>query len=331
MFAESVFPWLILDFNTSKTWVDYFAAIAPTFMAFIAVCVAAWQLYVSNKQKNINQQQIEINKQQLEFNKQQMEIQRCNFVYSSFIHEKQNKLLELRQKYLLFKEINLNLLGLIFPNTAMNKNFQSLQLPDVNRLDKKDIICAYYIERHKWPADLLEKAYRLSREFYEFLENNQIFLQDNPELFIHLKTVSYAFSEYMRHVFDTPNMLSCYHAIHSKITTSLRVKNFMHYIHYDEEVYELREDFYNFMHMYLMVSYNGVTDHLLYMPQESIFKTNNLIYSKKDVKKWAINEKIAFHTSLIFNTWFTTWVNYIDEFFTVSFEDIKRVQQYAKK
>lgn len=331
MFAEGIFPWIVLDFNTSKNWVDYFAALGPTVMAFIAICVAAWQLYVSNKQKNINQQQIELNKQQMEFNKQQMEIQRCSFVYSSFIQTKQNKLLELRQKYLLFKEINSNLLGLIFPNTAMDKNLRLLQFPNVNQLDKKDVVCAYYIERHKWPSDLLEKAYTLSREFYEFLENNQIFLQDNPELFIHLKTISYAFGEYMRHAFDTPNILSCYHAIHTKITKSLKGKNFMHYIHYDEEVYELREDFYNFIHMYLTVSYNGITDHLLYIPQDSIFKTNNLIYSKKDVKKWSTNEKIAFHTSVIFNTWFTTWLNYIDEFFTVSFEDIKKVQQNAKK
>lgn len=331
MFAESIFPWIILDFNTSKNWVDYFSAIGPTFAAIIAVIVAIWQACIARKQKGINEQQVEINQQQLEFNKQQMEIQRCNFVYSTFIQEKQNKLLELRKKYLLFKEINSNLLGLIFPNTAMNNKLQPLQLPDITQLDKNDIICAYHIERHKWPSDLLEKAYQISREFYEFLENNQIFLQDNPELFIHLKTISHAFGEYMRHAFDTPNILSCYHAIHTKITNSLKGKNFMDYIHYDEEVYDLREDFYDFMHMYLMIPYNGVNDHLLYMLQDSIFKTKNLIYSKEDIKKWAINEKIAFHTSVIFNTWFTTWLNYIDEFFKVSFEDIKKVQQNAKR
>lgn len=331
MFTESIFPWVVLDFNTSKNWADYFSAIGPTFAASIAVIVAIWQACIAKKQKGINEQQVKINQQQLEFNKQQMEIQRCNFVYSTFIQEKQNKLLELRKKYLLFKEINSNLLGLIFPNTVMNNNLKPLQLPDITQLDKNNVICAYYIERHKWPSDLLEKAYRISREFYEFLENNQIFLQDNPELFIHLKTISYAFGEYMRHAFDTPNILSCYHAIHTEITRSLKGKNFMHYIHYNQEVYDLREDFYNFMHMYLMVSYNGVTNHLLYMPQDSIFKIKNLIYSKEEIKKWAINEKIAFHTAVIFNTWFTTWLNYIDEFFTVSFENINKIQQNVKK
>lgn len=329
MFTESIFPWIILDLNTSKDWMDLIAAIGPTVMAAIAVFVAGWQLFVSNKQKNINQQQIEINKQQLEFNEQQMEIQRCNFVYGSVIKEKQDKLLELRRRFLEFKDINMLFLSILFPCGVTDKKYILGTPPrPCWDIDEKDFFVSYYIDSQEIPSNLIEKASKINADFYQFLDNNRIFLNDNYKLYLYLYKISYGFREFFKDFLIQEDLCKEFNMVINKL---IKTKNLHSVFHYTDNMesklwlQKFRQYFYTSTRYRFCIDDEGINTHILYRGPDSIFEIKKLKY---DEAVWSSSNKIAFYTHLVFLGWFQFWQANIDHPFSVAFTDM---QQYAKR
>jgi hypothetical protein len=81
-----------------------------------------------------------------------------------------------------------------------------------------------------------------------------------------------------------------------------------------------------------MLHRGNVTEWMLSMPQNSIFRSLNMPHTAENMQKWSQNELIAFHTLAIFYTWFNeTWLKYIDDFFYTSFNDIRKVVKNDRK
>lgn len=328
MFSESIFPWIVLDFNTSKGFADWVAAIGPTSMACIAVGVAIWQGYVSNKQKKLNQQQIEINKQQLEFNKQQREIQRCGFIYSSFIKEKQDKLLELRKRFLEFKDINMLFLSILFPCSCSDKKQEMGAFSrDIVDISEEDFLVLYYIDSQEIPKNLIEKASKINAEFFQFLVNNEIFVNDNPQLYLHLHQMTYGFGEFFKGFIAKKDL---YEEFTQLLASLIKTSNFHTTFSYTDtsSLKKIRQYFYITTRYSLCISEKGENSHILYKAPSSLFNLKKLKYNERE---WAESDKIAFFTHSTFLGWFNTWRDTIDGFFSLAFSDIKRVQDYAKK
>lgn len=335
MFAESIFPWIVLDFNTSKNLVDYFSAIGPTVAAGIAIIVAIWQACIAGKQIKINkqqfdlnQQQLVINKQQLEFNEQQMEIQRCNFVYGSVIKEKQDKLLELRRRFLEFKDINMLFLSILFPCAVTDKKYILGTLPrPCWDIDEKDFFVSYYIDSQEIPNNLIEKASKINADFYQFLDNNRIFLNDNHKLYLYLYKISYGFREFFRDFLIQKDLCKEFNMVINKL---IKTKNLHSVFHYTDNMenklwlQKFRQYFYTNTRYRFCIDDEGINTHILYRGPDSIFEIKKLKY---DEVAWASSNKIAFYTRLIFLGWFQFWQANIDYSFSVAFTDM---QQYAK-
>ncbi|WP_428049868.1 hypothetical protein [Candidatus Avelusimicrobium caledoniensis] len=332
MFTESIFPWVVLDFNTSKDVADWIAAIGPTAMAFIAVCVAVWQLWVSNKQKNLNKQQIQINKQQLEFNKQQIEIQRCNFVYGGFIKEKQDKLLELRNRFLKFRDINMLFLSIIFPCGAIDKKQTPGFTPqDITDISVADLFVSYYIDSQEIPNNLLEKASKINAEFYQFLEDNKIFLDEDPRLYLYLHKMACGFSEFFKEFITKKDLCKEFDMV---VNYLIKTANFHSVFTYADTVSsklwlkKLRQYFYTATRYRFCIDDEGINTNILYRGPDSIFEHNKLQYNEEE---WASNDKIAFFTHIVFFGWFQFWRDSIDRSFATAFSDLKRVRNSTKE
>lgn len=330
MFIENVFPSIILDFNTSKNWVDYCAAIGPTIMAGIAVWVAYRQARTVKKQTKINEQQFEINKQQLEFNKQQMAIQRCNFIHSNIIKEKQDKLLELRRRFLEFKELNLLFLSILFPSCIADKK-QNPGLPPKYPIDidEKDSLASYYIDSQEIPNNLIEKASKVNAGFYKFLNDNEVFLNDNAKLYLYLQRISYGFSEFFKEFITKKDLYKEFNILINYLARNINLHAIFTYNNANIilTLRKIRKYFYTAIRFQFCIDEGGINEHILYRASDSIFKLKKLRY---DEVKWSKSDKIAFFTHSTFIGWFQFWQDNIDSFFSSVFEDIHKIRNNSK-
>ena len=73
----------------------------------------------------------------------------------------------------------------------------------------------------------------------------------------------------------------------------------------------------------LMLKRGDVNSSLLYMSPNSPFK--RIPYTPENILLWSTNEKKAFATSAIFNTWFETWKSHLDNILLSSFEKVRKV------
>lgn len=330
MFVENIFPSIVLDFNTSKNLLDYVSAFGPSLAAFAAAGIAFWQVCISKKQKEINEQQFNINQQQLEFNKQQIEIQRCNFIYSGLIKEKQEKLLELRNRFLAFKDINMLFLSILFPCAIMDKK-QNPGLPprDPIDIDEEDSYVSHYIDSQEIPTDLIENARKVNLEFYQFLENNKIFLNDNPRLYLYLQKISYGFSEFFKEFITEKTLYTGFYVLINYIYNNVNIhSSFTYTSSIMIRLKNIRQYFYGITKYYFCIDENGENTHIFYKNPYDIFSLKKLQY---DENKWSESNKIAFFTHAIFTKYFNAWRNDIDKFFSIAFTGMQQIQNYDKK
>ena len=172
----------------------------------------------------------------------------------------------------------------------------------------------------------MENGQKSSARLLKFLKDNEVFLKDNPVLFEDLKTVSEAFYDF----FATINTDA------EKRQTLIILGKFIDRIenglcHIDNQtrqnaIINMRFNFYKFIHHKIMLHRENTVEWMLSMPKNSIFRNLKMPHTPKNMQEWSKNEFIAFHTLAIFYAWFNeTWLKYIDDFFHVSFEDIRKV------
>ena len=291
---------------------DAVSAVTTLVVAVITLGTIFWQIWLQYQQKKIN--------------KHQADLQRCSFVYDSFIREKQEKLIELRRNYIEFKDKCLYLLETIFPCSVSPTDLKPGEFP-ILKIDD-DTLKSYY---HKsiWDesADtFLENGQKTSTKLLKYLKENEVFLQDNPVLFDDLQIISNAFNELFVKIKSNDIRRQNFIKLASFIDDI--DKNLYHVDNKERQdiIVNMRSFFYNFIHHKIMLHRGNVTEWMLNMPQGSIFKSLNMPHTAENMQKWSQNELIAFHTLTIFYTWFNeTWLKYIDEFFSTSFNDIRKV------
>lgn len=298
--------------NEKDNW-DIFSAIGPTVAALIAIGIAIWQAVITHKQKKINAQQ--------------KELQRCSFVYDAFIREKQEKLIKLRKLYLSFQTVCIDFISLIFPNSLSQKDIKPGEIPNIDLLSEidNDVQAIYFLKSITIKdTTYFETSRDICVNLNNFLIENDVFLQDNPELYQDLKITSQAFLEFFSSLQDKD-----FYKILLPLVQKLNKIGIHKEIFYSKEGKEnikiLRKYFYEFMQGRLVLSRNNCGTGLLYMIPNTFFSVKKPFYTPENIEKWSQNDKIAFTTHSIFVTWFETWKQYINSFFSVSFDDINRV------
>lgn len=306
---------LIPDFWTSgRDFIDYLSACGPTIAACVAVFVAVWQLYISIQQKRIYNQQ--------------KELQRCSFIYDAFIKEKQEKIIELRKLYLEFQTSCVDFISIIFPSGVAPKTQNPGEAPNIDFFADTDeaINAMYFMNSISMPENKYFEGNRdIAGKLNLFLKNNEVFLQDNPELYEDLTTVSKAFLDLFSDMQHRPKVWK----VLLPIIRMLNQSGLQKEIFYPEKdragIQIVRRYFYKFMHCRLVLTRNNCRNGLLSMTPGSYFSVKRPFYTEENIIKWSENDLIAFSTHASLIAWFDTWKKYIDSFFRVSFEDINKV------
>ena len=283
-----------------------FEAISSTVCSVLTLLVILCQLYLLNKQKNIA--------------KWQADLQRSSFVYDCFIREKQEKLIELRRKYMDFKDRCMYLLGTIFPGSVSPPEFDFFN-PRMVSVDDKNLRPFYHkLVQEESSNTFLQNGEIASASLSKFLRENEVFLKDNPVLFDDLNTVSKAFNQLFCTINVDENKKSIFTALARFIDTVGENSYSFNDVNRQNYMIAMRSFLYDFLHNKIMLKRGDHTESMLSMPPGSIFKDLNV-----SRQEWSKNECIAFYTLIIFDTWFNkTWLKYIDDFFYVSFDEISR-------
>lgn len=306
---------LIPDFwANGRDFFDYLSACGPTIAACVAVFVAGWQLYISIQQKRIYNQQ--------------KELQRCSFIYDAFIKEKQKKIIELRELYLEFQASCVDFISIIFPSGIAPKKQKPGEPPNIDFFADTDeaINATYFMNSISIPENkYFEENRDIAGRLNLFLKKNEVFLQDNPELYEDLTTVSKAFLD----LFSDMQTKSEVWAVLLPIIRMLNQSGLQKEIFYPKKdrkgIEILRRYFYEFMHYRLILTRNNCRASILSMTPGSFFAVKKPSYTEENIKKWSANDLVAFSTHASLIAWFDTWKSYIDSFFKLSFEDINKV------
>ncbi len=304
--------WLCSPNDTVTMW-DIISAIGPTIVAAFSIAIAVWQIIVQRKQKQIT--------------KQQTDLQRCAFVYDCFIRAKQEKLLELRKRYIEFKDICLYLLTTIFPCGVTQRGIDP-GVPPVLNIGDTSVISFYSKCGKTGNADsFLKDGARICNDFLYFLQNNDVFLNDNPELFSDLKIISKDFFNLFAEIKSNEELQNRFISFAKQLDRiGDGTGNYDNNSQLKQKLIETRAFFYRFIEYRLMLKREKSIEWLLVMPPNSIFKNLKHLHDMKTAIQWSNDECIAVHTYAIFNTWFElTWLKYIDAFIHHSFAEIKKV------
>lgn len=306
---------LMPDFcGNGHDFIDYLSAWGPTIAACVAVFVAGWQLYISIQQKRIYNQQ--------------KELQRCSFIYGAFIEEKQRKILEFRKLYLEFQVSCIDFISMIFPSGIAPKKQNPGEIPNIDFFADTDeaVNVTYFLNSISIPENKYFETNRdVAGRLNLFLENNEVFLQDNPELYEDIKTVSKAFLELFSDMQNKPEVWNILRPIIRTLNQSGLQKEIFYPQKGRKSIEVLRKYFYEFMHYRLILTRNNCREGMLYMIPNSYFAVKRPSYTERNIVKWSGNDLIAFSTHASLIAWFDTWKKYIDSFFKASFEDINNV------
>ena len=307
--------------ENKKDWIDYIGILINLISTFGSIAIALWALRLSDKQNKIS--------------KHQSDIDKCHFIYESFIKEKQEKIIKLRNLYLDFKDSCLYILSTIFPVSISKKNQKPLEIPKFDIKNTSDLL-SVFLRPSNTKNDsntFIINGKKDSEELFFFLDKNKVFLQDNLELFDDLYKVSKAFCAFFEEIIKISYIKNLFISF-SKIIDSRGTNLIYTDISKNELLYSkikyLREFFYRFIHYRLILQRIGsdgiiTNNHLLYIPSNSIFKDKEIYgYTEENIKKWSENELIAFATHAIFNDWFDFWLKSIDSFFDAAFGNINK-------
>lgn len=268
-------------------------------------------------------------KEQKEIAKYQGFVQRTSFIYNEFIKEKQNKIVELRKKYIPFQESCIYFLSILFPCTIAEKNQKPLAIPNISLENSKNLIGMYYhnpINKDK----NLSYFHKTCDEFYQFLISNEVFWENSKDLYEDLRVTSKAFKELFENILSDKQLKDKFEFLKQYFDRLCNKVDF-NYSMLPEIKYSLivgRIFFYECMHFKLMREKNGINSNLLYLNPDSLFQNKNFAYAAyttENIKIWSQDDFIAFETQAILYTWFQTWQKTIDNYFKESFNDVKAI------
>lgn len=292
--------------------IHYFIDVySPIVIGIIAAIIAI----IANKisKRSILEQKKQFNKQlkiERENFQKQFELQKIQWKYDNFFKYKQEKLLELRNLYRLFKR-DLEKFLFTFLPSGIGSNEGNFTLPDMSNIwdDSKVNVLYATMEYNEAPSSIMNQFLLNSKNLYDFLLINDIFIQDNPVLYADLKSISKGFKELYSALID------------NKGFDKLFIEQDNKFIPYPENK-SFRKFFYTFMHYRMGIMRGNLNTSLFYEIPNSIFKLYKMDYSDENIEKWSSNNIILFHTGGIFVTWLETWEKYINEFFITSISDI---------
>lgn len=287
--------------NEKDSW-DKFEAIGPTVAAAIAVGVAIWQIFITNKQKKINEKQ--------------KELQRCSFVYDCFIKEKQEKIIHLRKLYKNFHSFFINFISLFFPIMGMS---------DYNT--NPTFIGLYQIKPIKYfGKDYCLIAKKHSEELYEFLEENEVFFKENRLFYVNIKRMAEWSTKFFINLQkETLIYNDCLYFL-DKINGLEQKKDNVYMPEEQKKLPKIREFIYKSL-MDLTLNDGEKYNFFLYF-MDSYFKKENPSYTNDNIVNWSKNDEVCFYAYDIFKATFKQFQQEIDAFFDLAYNDI---QQTIKK
>lgn len=260
----------------------------------IAPLVAIWVSWLLAKK--------EIRNSESHFNKQ-LELQRLQWKNYSFFKYKQDKLLDFRTKFLTFEKDTIEFLQLFLPDKIIIPS--ELQ----HSGNKKGDYTILKINNN--PEEIIKKYCKNSNDLLSFIENNDIFINDNPMLITYVKTMVRAFKEFYTEL------------NRNKSFESLFVKQDNNYISNPQNI-AFRILFFNFMRYRLGIDLNGVATSMFYAIPNSVFALYKLSFDTENMRNWVGNEEIMFGAFGIFSTYLQTWKQTIDNLFSSALKEIEK-------
>ena len=293
----------------------YFIEIySPIVIGLIAALIAYFANEISKRamaeQAKQFQEQLKLERNNFQ---KQFELQKIQWKYDNFFKYKQEKLLELRNLYRLFKR-DLEIFLFTFLPSGIGSNEGIFKLPDMSNIwdDSKVKVLYTTTEYNEAPSSIMNQFLINSKNLYDFLLTNDIFIQDNPVLYSDLKSISKGFKELYSALID------------NKGFDKLFIEQDNKFIPYPENK-SFRKFFYTFMHYRMGIMRGDLNTSLFYEIPNSIFKLYKMDYSDENIEKWSSNNIILFHTGGIFVTWLETWEKYINDFFVTSLNEISNI------
>lgn len=290
----------------------YIEAYSPIIIGFIAAIIAIIANVISKRALEQERDQFEkqLIEQREQFNKQ-FELQKLQFKYDNFFKYKQDILLDFRKIYCEFQLNILDFIHMFLPSGIAPINQSPSEPPIITdiEIDNQKVIPLYEKKSYNInPNKLLSNFLISSKNLYNFLTENDIFLQDNKELYDDLLSVSRSFKDLFENLPKTINIEEFFYKDNG-------------YYYFKTESANFKEFFYTFMWGRLMVFRNDTNTSLFYALSDSVFKVKNLSYTPENIKLWVQNNIILFQTAAIFSTYFNIWQKAINDFFNVSIKE----------
>lgn len=268
-------------------------------------------------------------KEQKEIAKYQGFVQRTSFIYNEFIKEKQNKIVELRKKYIPFQESCIYFLSILFPCTVAEKNQKPGEIPNVSLENSKNLIGMHYHNAINKDKNL-SYFYKTCDELYQFLISNEVFLANSKDLYDDLRVTSKAFKELFENILADKQLNGNFESLKQFFDILCNKVDFSYSLlpEIKHSLITGRIFFYQFMQFKLMREKNGINNNLLYLIPDSLFQNKNFAYTTyttENIKIWSQDDFIASITYGILQNWFQAWQKTIDNYFKESFNDVKAI------
>lgn len=289
--------------NEKDGW-DIVSAVGPTVAASIAIGVAIWQSIISYKQKKINNQQ--------------KELQRCSFVYESFLKAKQDKLLQLRELYLNFYENCLAIISMVFPSGIGSHDSAN---PSAFSYDKNDSTIDYGFNVGISFASVFTTGENVCKELERYVRNNEPFLKECSALIEDLRVVVPVFKKLFQKINMNKDLKASLETI-AKIMDKNNGSPTILLI----DLSKIRSFFYAEL-WGLVLQRGDCNNHLFYLINNNYFSKFKPSYVEENAQKWSKSNLISFETHSAILTFFNLWLEQINNLFTNAYNDISTIVQ----
>ncbi len=289
--------------NEKDGW-DIVSAVGPTVAASIAIGVAIWQAIISYKQKKINNQQ--------------KELQRCSFVYDSFLKEKWEKLSQLRELYLNFYENCLALISMVFPSGIASHDSAN---PPKFSYDNNDSIVDYGFNVGISFASVFINGENVCKELERYIRNNEPFLKECASLIEDLRVVVPVFKKLFQKIGANKDLRTSLEIIAKMMDRNNGSPTIL-----PMDLSGIRSFFY--AELWGLILHRGdCNSHLFNLVRGNYFSKFKPVYVEENVQKWSKNNLISFETHSAILTFFNLWLEQINNLFTNAYNDISTIVQ----
>ncbi len=308
---------ITVNLALSNNFTEQLSAWGPVIIgvASIILSIVSHNLAKKNIEQQSVQFKMQLKKEQEQFT-QKLNLQTQQWKLDNLFKYKQQKMFELKKIFKQFKINTIEFLGLFMPSNIGYPFEQAGKLAQITTLDiDKDLRYEYQKTTfYQTPNEMIKQYRENSRILTDFLQENDVFLLDEHELYDDLKALSATFLELYEKLSLNDDLSKLFLSQGNQYILGPQNHSFCRF-------------FYKFMQHHLYLKRGEIRDHIFYLYSNSIFKINKLSFSDSEIDKWCSNLKVLFNTYFIFNSLLQSIENQINIFFIPSLKEMEKLSE----